>query len=128
MQMIIQRSRPLAPYHLEGPAFCKWSSGGTGLLQMTIRRVGLLQMIIRRAAAVRGGIGDSRSCMKTDFFLRKIRFRTLVIIISGQKYTQNSQKVDRKWGRGPGSTLTVSLTVKYFLYESPKVVLRKISR
>ena len=33
-------------------------------------------MIIQRAAAVRGGIGDSSSCMEIDFFLRNIRFRT----------------------------------------------------
>ena len=49
-------------------------------------------MIIRRAAAVRGGIGDSSSCMKIDFFLCKIRFRTHIIIISGQKYTQKHHK------------------------------------
>ena len=41
-------------------------------------RVGLLQMIIRRAAAVRGGIGDSSSCMKIDFFLCKIRFEHML--------------------------------------------------
>ena len=34
-----------------------------------------------RWAAVRGGIGDSSSCMKIDFFLCKIRFRTHRIII-----------------------------------------------
>ena len=43
----------------EGPVSCKWSFGGAGLLQM----------IIRRAAAVTGGIGDSSSWMKTDFFV-----------------------------------------------------------
>ena len=66
--------------------------GRAGPLQMMIRRdrpfekghpkgAGLLQMIIRRAAAVRGGIGDSSSCMKIDFFLCKIRFRTHRIIV-----------------------------------------------
>ena len=34
-----------------------------------------------RWTAVRGGIGDSSSCMKIDFFLCKIRFRTHRIII-----------------------------------------------
>ena len=41
---------------------------------------GLLQMIIQRAAAVRGGIGDSSSFIKIDFFLCTI-FRTYVIIL-----------------------------------------------
>ena len=36
MQMIIRRGRPLANDHPEGPASCKWSSGGAGLLQMII--------------------------------------------------------------------------------------------
>ena len=35
--MIIQRIRPLANDHPEDPATCKWSSGGTGLLQMITR-------------------------------------------------------------------------------------------
>ena len=60
-----------AKYHPEGLASCKWSSGGTGLLQM----------IIRWAATVRGVIGDSSGCMKIDFFLRKILFRTHRVII-----------------------------------------------
>ena len=34
--MIIQRVRPPANDHLEDLASCKWSSGGTGLLQMII--------------------------------------------------------------------------------------------
>ena len=46
--MMIWRDRPLANDNQEGPASCKWSSGGAGLLQM----------IIWRAAAVRGEIGD----------------------------------------------------------------------
>ena len=35
--MTIRRGRSLATDHLEGLASCKWSSGGTGLLQMIIR-------------------------------------------------------------------------------------------
>ena len=102
LQMMIQRDRPLADGHLEGPASCRWSYGGASLLQMVIRRgrplanddteglascrwssggTGLLQMIIRRAATVRGVIGDSSGCMKIDFFLRKILFRTHRVII-----------------------------------------------
>ena len=37
LQMIFQRTRPLATDYPEDPASCKWSSGGTGLLQMIIR-------------------------------------------------------------------------------------------
>ena len=40
---------------------------------------------IMRWAAARGGIGDSSSCMKIDFFLCKIRFRTHRIIIWDKK-------------------------------------------
>ena len=87
LQMVIRRGRPLANDDPEGPASCKWSSRGAGLLQMMIwrcpasckwwsRGTGLLQMIIRRAATVIGVIGDSSGCMKIDFFLRKILFRT----------------------------------------------------
>ena len=68
--MIIQRIPPLANDHMEGPATGKWSSGGSGLLQMIIWKflplandhpeepafckwssggIGLLQMIIRHA-------------------------------------------------------------------------------
>ena len=65
------RGRPLANDDTEGLASCRWSSGGTGLLQM----------IIRRAATVRGVIGDSSGCMKIDFFLRQILFRTHRVII-----------------------------------------------
>ena len=62
LQMVIWRDRPFANDHSERPASCKWWSGGTGLLQM----------IIRRAAAVRGGIGDSTSCIwKLTFFCVK---------------------------------------------------------
>ena len=50
---------------------------------------GLFQMIIRRAAAVRGGIGDSKICMKIEFFLGKIRFKTHIIMICGKKYTKS---------------------------------------
>ena len=39
------------------------------------------QIITWRAAAVRGGIRDSSSCMEIDFYLCKIRFKTHVIII-----------------------------------------------
>ena len=53
LQMMIRRDRPSANGHPEGPASCKWSFG----------EAGLLQMMIRRAAAVRGGIGDSSSCI-----------------------------------------------------------------
>ena len=35
-QMIIRIDRPLAYYHPDGPASCKWLSGGTSLLQMII--------------------------------------------------------------------------------------------
>ena len=35
--MIIKRIRPLASDYLEDLGSCKWSSGGTGLLQMIIR-------------------------------------------------------------------------------------------
>ena len=48
LQTMIRRDRPLANDDPKGPASCKWSSGGAGLLQM----------IIWRAAAVRGEIGD----------------------------------------------------------------------
>ena len=44
--MIILRIRPLANDHPEDPASCKWSSGGSGLLQMISAGTGLLQMII----------------------------------------------------------------------------------
>ena len=105
--VVKMRDQPLANCHPEGPASYKWWSGGTGLLQMVIRRdrpladghpegqasckwwsggAGLLQMIIRRAAAVRGGIGDSSSCMKIDFFLRKTRFSTHRVIIYDKKH------------------------------------------
>ena len=67
--MIIWRIQSLSNDHPEDPASCKWSSGGSGLLQMIIRRTqplandhledpttckwssggsGLLQMIIQR--------------------------------------------------------------------------------
>ena len=67
--MVVRRIRPLANDHPEDPASCKWSSGGSTLLQMIIRRIrpiandhlegpstykwssvgsGLLQMIIWR--------------------------------------------------------------------------------
>ena len=36
--MIIRRGRPLANDHPEGLASCKWSSGGTSLLQIIIQR------------------------------------------------------------------------------------------
>ena len=36
LQIIIQRIRPLANDHPEDKASCKWSSAGTGLLQMII--------------------------------------------------------------------------------------------
>ena len=39
------------------------------------------QIITWRAAAVRGGIRDSSSCMEIDFYLCKIRFKTHVIIL-----------------------------------------------
>ena len=45
-----------------------------------------------RWAAVRGGIGDSSSCMKIDFFLRKIRFRTHKIIIKDKKHIKKIHK------------------------------------
>ena len=51
-----------------------------------------MQMIIRRAAAVRGGIGDSSSCMEIDFFLCKISFKAHTIIIYGQKKTKKNRK------------------------------------
>ena len=35
--MIIWRDKPVAKDHPGDPASCKWSSGGTGLLQMIIR-------------------------------------------------------------------------------------------
>ena len=99
------RGRPLANDDPEGPASCKWSSGGAGLLQM----------MIRRAAAVRGGIGDSSSCMEIDFFLCKIRFRTH---IRSKEHKKKSQKGDRK--EGGESTLTVSPDHKISVfYESP---------
>ena len=53
---------------------------------------GLLQMIILRAAAVRGAIGDSSGCMKIDAFLCKIRFRTHIIIISGQTHIHKNHR------------------------------------
>ena len=37
--MIIPRIRPLANDHLEGPATCKWSPGGSALMQMIIRMI-----------------------------------------------------------------------------------------
>ena len=37
--MIIWRDRPLANDHPEDPASCKWSSRGSGLLQMIIRMI-----------------------------------------------------------------------------------------
>ena len=37
--MIIWRIRPLANDHPEDPASCKWSSGGSGLLQMIIQQI-----------------------------------------------------------------------------------------
>ena len=48
-----------------------------------------------RAAAVRGGIGDSRSCMKIDFFLCKTCFRTHIIIISGQTWGGGTPLTDK---------------------------------
>ena len=71
LQMMIQRDRPLANGHPEGPSSCKWWSGGTVLLQMIIWTdwplanddpeglasckwssggSGLFQMMMRRAA------------------------------------------------------------------------------
>ena len=57
--VVVRSSRPLANYHPEGPASCKLSSRGAGLLQIIIRRgrplanesswgAGLVQMIIQR--------------------------------------------------------------------------------
>ena len=79
--MVIQRGRPVANDDLEGPASCKWSSRGAGLLQMMIWRDRSLANDYPEAAAVRGGIGDFSSCMEIDFFLFKIRFRIHLIII-----------------------------------------------
>ena len=50
--VVKMRGRPLANDDPKGPASCKWSFGGAGLLQM---------------AAVGEGIGDSNSCMEIDF-------------------------------------------------------------
>ena len=76
-------------------------------------------MIIRRAAAVRGGIGDFSSCMEIEFFFCEFRFRTHIIITEGKGTQKKHKKLTVKGG---GSTLTVSLTVKYPLfYESPKL-------
>ena len=52
-------------------------------------RAGLLQMIIWRAAAVRGGIGNSSSCLKIDLFFCKIRFGTHII----KKKVKITQKI-----------------------------------
>ena len=46
--MIIWRIWPLVNDQPEDPATCKWSSWGTGNLQMIIQRIRLLQMIIWR--------------------------------------------------------------------------------
>ena len=62
---------------------CKWSSKGVGVPQ----------------AAVKGWIWDSSSWMKMTYFLRKIRFRTHVIRILGQKDTKNHKKLNVR-GRG----------------------------
>ena len=43
---------------------------------------GLLQMIIRRAAAVRGGIGDSSSWMKIDFFFLRLVYGLFIVRLS----------------------------------------------
>ena len=59
---------------------------------------GPLQTICRRAAAVRGGIGDSSSWIKIDFFLCKVRFRTQSS--SEIKWTPktNHEKLTVRWG------------------------------
>ena len=79
-------------YHLEGLDSCKWSSKGPVSCKWSSGGDSLLQMIIQRAAALRGVIGDSRSCMKIAFLLWNIRFRTHTIIILDQKNTKKNHK------------------------------------
>ena len=96
LQMINWRDQPRANDPPEGPASSKRSPGGTSLLKMIIQRAG------------------------TGLFLWKISFGTHMFIISGQTHNQkkNNEKLTVRWG----STLSVSLTIKFLcLFITPLI-------
>ena len=76
--------------HPDGPAFCKWSSEGAGLLQMIIWRIRTMRIIIRRdrplandhleGSSSKRRNWDSSSWMKIASFLCKIRNSTFLYV------------------------------------------------
>ena len=113
--LIILRIRPLENDHLEGPAICKWSSGGSSHLQMIIRRdrpfandlpkdlasckwssggTGILQMIIRHPCHVNP---DPESISRT--FLEQ--FVLVSCFLLRQKERPERQNTIYSLGRAP---------------------------